>query len=123
MSGADLLRERFNIATCNGLKPTPWAAEGSACTFNDLFNGRVARENGAGQCIHKRRIGRFAEQRNAPTSLTLREQICAARSDALAMDAQVFTIPWGNPREADVVPKARFCRAWSVPLPDGMVAE
>jgi len=39
-------------------------------------------------------------QRNAPTSLTLRLQLCAARSYAFATKSQLFTIPRGNPGEA-----------------------
>ena len=46
-----------------------------------------------------------AEQRNAPTSLTLREHLCAARSAAHAMNAELFTLPWGIPREELAAPE------------------
>jgi hypothetical protein len=41
----------------------------------------------------------MAKQRNAPTSLTLREHLCAARSAGHAMNTELFTLPWGIPRE------------------------
>jgi hypothetical protein len=34
------------------------------------------------------------------TSLTLLEQVRALRRDAQATQCQLFTFPWGNPREA-----------------------
>ena len=45
------------------------------------------------------------KQRNAPTSLTLREHLCAARSAAHAMNAELFTLPWGIPREDLAAPE------------------
>jgi hypothetical protein len=41
---------------------------------------------------------------NAPTSPALREQGCALRSDALATNSQFFTLPGGNPGEAQPNP-------------------
>jgi hypothetical protein len=40
-----------------------------------------------------------AKQRNAPTSPTLREHLCAARGAAHAVNAELFTLPRGIPRE------------------------
>jgi len=43
--------------------------------------------------------------RSAPTSLTLREHVCGSRSDAHATKSQLFTSPWGIPRETQIGPK------------------
>jgi hypothetical protein len=46
------------------------------------------------------------ERRNAPTSLTLHDQFCAARSFGLATNCQVYTFPWGNPGEMQPGPES-----------------
>ena len=45
------------------------------------------------------------KQRNAPTSLALREPVCAERSAGHATNAELFTLPWGIPREDRAAPE------------------
>ena len=44
------------------------------------------------------------------------------RSNAQATDSQLFTFPWGIPREARTSPKARSNHSWSTPPPRVIVA-
>lgn len=46
---------------------------------------------------------------DAPTSLTVREQVCTACSEAHAVIGEFDMLPWGNPRET-------FRPAWNVRL-------
>jgi hypothetical protein len=39
------------------------------------------------------------------------------------MEVQVFTVPWGNPREAEVEPKARSMPTLEHSTADKMIAE
>ena len=68
--------------------------------MNDPIDGHLSRKHRSREGRDEDRIGDFVGQRNAPTSLTLREDICALRSAPHAMKSQFFTIPWGVPREA-----------------------
>src|SRR5262245_18831421 len=54
----------------------------------------------------ERRMEKYKWRSNAPTSLTLLEQICALlRSGAHATNCQLFTFPWGIPGEALIEPE------------------
>jgi hypothetical protein len=45
------------------------------------------------------------KRQNAPTGLTWREPVCQSSSAAHATKSEVFTIPRGNPGEADTEPE------------------
>ena len=56
-------------------------------------------------------------RRNAPTSLTLRELVTAEGGmNAHATNAEFYTFPWGNPREAFHRPGLKH------PADEGMIA-
>ena len=86
-------------------KPAPRPAECMSAASDDLFDGWFAYKKRSGEDVQKRRIGHGL---NAPTSLTLRADLCALRSAPHAMKSQSFTIPWGVPREAGGEPDPKL---------------
>ena len=97
-----------------GSEPSPVVTEGLGESVGGLFDieSPASRELATARC----RMDAFidGERRNAPTSLTLHDQFCAARSFGLATKCQVYTFPRGNPGEMQPDPKARSTPAWSV---------
>src|SRR5882672_5975244 len=105
LSGAGPTGKRFDISLRQGAKPPPPSAERAATAQNNLFDGRIAGEEGLREhfqkaCIlHAGRGGRTLQRVSPCVSFSALE-----RSGAHATDCQFFTLPWGNPREAEPSP-------------------
>src|SRR5690349_6153139 len=72
--------------------------------LGDVLRALSAGKKGAGERLHHEVVGPHRCRRGAPTSLTLCEQLCGFRSFAHATKCQLFTLPWGIPREAQIGP-------------------
>jgi len=90
MPGTKTITESLNIALGYGAKPAPGPAESAAGAGHSLFDGGLTRKKRAGQRSQERRIGRLTKQRNAPTSLTLRELLCAAAQPSSRGESSVI---------------------------------
>ena len=73
---ASLPSERLNKAPGNRSQPTPRMAQCDLGAARNFLLSRTAAQKRARKKMEKGRVGRRAEQRNAPTSLTVRELIC-----------------------------------------------
>lgn len=65
----------------------------AAC--NDLFGGEFASEEGRGKHPRKRGIWHSVRRQNAPTSLTLREQVCAIAQGSSRDEIPLIHVPLG----------------------------
>jgi hypothetical protein len=81
-------------------QPAPRMPQRPRASILDPIHRRIARQHGSCQRQDQRRIGQARRQRLAPTSLTLRVHVCAARSAGHATYLQLFTLPRGIPGEA-----------------------
>ncbi|MGD0415004.1 MAG: hypothetical protein ABSA80_06595 [Terriglobales bacterium] len=78
LAGARPASKGFNVALRQGTKPPPAPAQRAVATSNDLLDVRFASKKTPGEHFHEERIGHGRPRRNAPTSHTLREHVCAA---------------------------------------------
>ncbi|HVU46456.1 MAG TPA: hypothetical protein VHD85_10040 [Terracidiphilus sp.] len=111
--------ELLNIALRQWTDPAPLAAQGLAQARFDCICAGFCSEDGTGKCVEQRRVGIFVRQRSAPTSRALRDQLCAAAQVRVTRCIdELFTFPWGGPREAEAEPRGSgTVRAWSTPPP------
>lgn len=112
--GASSSRKRSEITSRQRQKPTPSSAKGTCAARGDCFNGQIAGEESARKRLHQKRVRPHRRRKSAPTSLTLCEHVCFLSSAAHSTKSQLFTIPWGNPREAQIEP-TQSVPTWSTP--------
>ena len=119
LSWTNAAGESVDVALRKRAQPFPGPAEGPATSDDNLLRARFAGKKGIRERFEKkascmRDAGRMLQRVLPSVSLSACE-----RSGAHATDFQLFTFPWGNPRDADPSPKARsdrlggFCpRSW-----------
>jgi hypothetical protein len=92
--------ELFYIAASDWIQPSPWSPQGNPGMARNFICVKPADQKRIGQGPDESRIGRPSKQSSAPTSLTLRELICAGAQGRSSDGCSGIQFPWGNPREA-----------------------
>jgi hypothetical protein len=102
------LRERTN--------PTPRLAQRATAAIDEEVNGRFAGKKSLGQRPEKRRVRHDRRRRNAPTSLTLREQACAgAQRRSRDENSTYSSSPGVTPERPNQARKPSPSQARSIP--------
>lgn len=73
--------ESLHVPPRNRMQPSPGTPQQCSCARGNRIHIRSAGQKCAGKRAEENRLGSSAGQWNAPTSLTLRERICALRSE------------------------------------------
>jgi len=116
MSGTCPCSKLFEITLRQWTQPAPWFAQRSAATIDEEINGRFAGEKRMGQRPMKKRIPHDKRRRNAPTSLTLREQACAgAQRRSRDENPSYSRSPGVTPERPNQARKPGPSQAWSIP--------
>jgi len=95
----------LDVTTSERTQPSPAPAEHMHAARGGVFSSQFAGEKSARKRVHHVSVRPHRRRQSAPTSLTLCEQSCFSSSAAHATKCQLFTFPWGNPREAQIGPK------------------
>src|SRR5262249_23577322 len=76
-----------------------------ATACDDLFDARLARQNGPRERVQKGRVGHRGKRRSAPTNLTLREPVCVLAQGRSRDEISVLHDPPGQPRRGQTEPR------------------